>query len=119
MHDLNRIFLNQNGTFSVAYKALKDWQSRGHFTIGRPTISPNTLPYLFDTVKFFLDNDITKITCAFIQEHKWTVEEAQICYEQKKLIADYILKNNIDFTYLGNLFFPYRSDDMLQIILNN
>lgn len=119
VHDMNRIFLNKTGTFDMAYAALKDWQSRGHFVTARPTISPNTLPYLFDTVKFFFDNDIYKINCAFIQEHQWTIEEAKICYEQKKKIADYVIENHIDINNLMNIFFPKQGQNIQKIKVAN
>ena len=117
MHDACRIRPDGSGTWEQANAA----QMHFHKTYNRKlntkvTIAPNNLPFFDRTVKYFIENGYTVIHANPVFEEEWTVEQAKLYYEKLKLIADYIVSNNLqDRIYFSvfdkNLFRPIPEEE--------
>jgi len=108
LHNSCRLYPNGKGTFDKAYSALKHYQNNYNYNPGtKVTIAPENLKELNNIIKFFLNENIYEIYANTIYEHKWTLEEANIFYNELKSMADYILtSNNRDDIYIS-LFDAY------------
>lgn len=96
MHDACRIRPDGSGTWDQANAA----QMHYHKTYKRAlntkvTIAPNNLPFLERTVKYFIENGYTEIHANPVFEEEWTVEQAKLYYKKLKIVADYIITNNL------------------------
>jgi radical SAM peptide maturase (CXXX-repeat target family) len=93
MHDKCRVHPDGTGSWDEAWAAETDMNQK--FKIKHPgtkvTISPENLPYLVDTVRFFIQKGYREIVGNPIYEHTWTVDEAKLYYRQLIEIADMML----------------------------
>ena len=110
VHDACRKDINGNGSFDIALAAFKDWTKRYSYVATKATIAPENLSYLSSIITFFKELGCNGIVASPIHEHKWTVNEAKIYYQQLKIIADMLLVNN-DFDF--SCFSPYYGKPML------
>lgn len=95
MHDKCRKHPDGRGSWEEAWSAEKDLIKRFH--IEKPgtkiTISPENLPYVSETFKFFMDEGYREIIGNPVYEHKWSEEEAREYYRQLIEIADMMLES--------------------------
>lgn len=95
-HDKNRVFPNGQGSFKQVLKGIKFWQSlTGQLPLTKVTISPSNLKYLSESIIFLLQLGYTYIPMNCIYENVWEPYHAQQYYQQLKIIADYIIDNNL------------------------
>ena len=81
------------------------------------TIAPGNVNYVFEAVIGLIDKGYTEINLNCVYEEGWTVNHAKILYEQLKLLADYLIENNLqDKIYLSiferNFFRPKDPNDI-------
>ena len=117
MHDACRIRPDGSGTWEQANAA----QMHYHKTFNRKlntkvTIAPSNLPYFDRTIKYFIENGYEDIYANPVFEEEWTVEQAKLYYEKLKLVADYIVANNLqDRVYFSvfdkDLFRPIPEEE--------
>ena len=96
MHDSCRVRPDGSGNWEQANAA----QMHFHATYNRKlntkvTIAPSNLPFFDRTIKYFIENGYTEIYANPVYEEEWSVEQAKLYYEKLKLIADYIVQNNL------------------------
>lgn len=103
-HDMARIDLNGNGSFDRAFKAFKAVQREFGDVTTKITLVPETFHYLFDSVKFMVEQGIWEVNCNYAYEPIYTVEDGQNLYQQLKKLADYMIENKKDtyITILGD-----------------
>ena len=93
LHDSCRVDYDGNGSFDRVLAAFEDYTKRYYNIPTKVTIAPENLPYLNEIIDFFLEHNCTVINANPIYEHKWTIEESQVYYQQLKLLADKLLNN--------------------------
>ena len=103
LHDSCRLFADGTGSYDIVEKAVKHYKKYYNSSLGtKLTISPENIEYLFPAVKNFIDLDFTCIHLNCIFEKGWENKHATILYNQLKLLADYLLQNNLfDKVYLS------------------
>lgn len=101
MHDQCRKHPDGSGSWDEAWNAEMDLIKR--FANKNPgtkvTISPENLPFLYDTFCFFVQEGYKEIYANPIFEHEWTTKEATNYYNQLIDIADVLLNCEDDFVY--------------------
>ena len=95
IHDTCRKDANGNGSFDMAYKAMKHWHEHynkeNNKAETKVTIAPENLHDLNKIVDFFMDNGVKVIFANPIYEAEWTVEQAAEYYKELKILADKLL----------------------------
>lgn len=92
IHDKCRKYHDGTGNFDDAYAAFKDCQKQFGTNTTKVTIAPENLLNLNIILDFFINEGINNIYANPIYEHNWTIEEAQIYYQELKKMADTLLK---------------------------
>jgi uncharacterized protein len=105
LHDACRVDAEGHGSFEKAFAAWKDVRDKYHDSSTKITIAPENLPYLKQIFSFFIQEGCTTIDANPIFEHKWTVEEAKLYYQQLIALADELL-NHPEVS--STLFRPYQ-----------
>lgn len=118
LHDSCRIFPNGEGSYDKAIAAVKHYREVFNGYMGsKMTIAPGNVEYTFDALKSIIENGYTEINLNCVYEEGWNVEYARILYEQLKLIADYLLENQLyNDVYVSmfneDFFKPYKQDNL-------
>ncbi len=96
LHDSCRIDLNGNGSYDKAIQAVKLY--REQFNKEAPTkmtLSPYNIQFLSEAVFNLIENNYKEIHLNCAYEPGWTIEHARIMYQELKIVADYIIDNNL------------------------
>lgn len=96
LHDSCRIDLNGNGSYDKAIQAVKLF--RKQFNREAPTkmtLAPNNIQYLSQAIFNLINEEYKEIHLNCIYEPGWTIEHARIMYNELKIVADYLLDNNL------------------------
>ena len=93
MHDACRIRPDGSGNWEKAHSAQMHYHTHFNERLGtKVTVSPDNLPFLDRTVRYFVEQGYDIVNANPIYEHEWTIEEGKIYYQKLKSIADYILQ---------------------------
>ena len=96
LHDSCRVDLNGQGTYLRAINAVKHYRETYHGNPGtKMTLAPNNITYLNSAIQNLIKEKYQFIHLNCVFESGWTVEHAQIMYQELKNIADYIIDNNL------------------------
>ena len=96
LHDACRVDLNGKGTYDRAMSAVHAHREKfGNNPDTKMTISPENVPYLSDALINLINEKYTTIMCNCIYEKGWNNEHANVLYNQLKIIADYLIENNL------------------------
>lgn len=109
LHDSCRVFKDGSGSYDLAAAACKDWMSKiGEDSImaSKLTIAPGNVLYLFEAIKHMISLGYKNINENCVYEEGWTAELANILYGQLKLIANYILNNDLEKEITLRIFDP-------------
>lgn len=91
IHDMNRIFANGQGTYSVIEKNINKILSKDNKVKARMTVTPDTVSGLFDSIKHLVDLGFRTIIPAIDNfNDDWTEDDMANLFEQGKLITDYV-----------------------------
>lgn len=113
-HNSCRKDFQGNGTYNQVLQAvLNYYQLFNIFPNNKITISPDNLKYLSSSVISLFELGYNFLPANCIHEHKWTILEAQIYYQELKEIADYLLIHQNKSTTLFDyrLFHPLKLKD--------
>lgn len=104
LHDKFRIDYSGKGSFDRAFAAFKDACQYG-WTGSKMTFVPESFCYIFDSVKFMIENGCEIVSCNYAYESFYTIEDSKLLYSQLKKVADYKIKNKIEIpvSILDNL----------------
>lgn len=111
LHDSCRIQPNGEGSYDIDMMALNHFNK--HYTPERNskmTLAPENMKYLFESVKSFINNGMTAINMNCVFEEGWNQETAELEYSQLKLLADYLLENDLENLYIS--IFNDRQEDV-------
>lgn len=111
LHDSCRIQPNGEGSYDVDIAALNHFNKyHSPERNSKMTLAPENMEYLFDSVKSFIENKMMTINLNCIFEEGWNQETALLEYNQLKLLADYLLENNLEHLYIS--IFNERQEEM-------
>ena len=114
LHDSCRVQPNGEGSYDIDMMALHHYNK--HFATERNskmTLAPSNISYLYESVMDFIKHGMTIININCVFEEGWKPEHANIEYEQLKMLADYILANDLEHTYIA--IFRDRQEDKMPI----
>lgn len=117
LHDTCRVFPTGEGSYDRAIAAVNHYRENGGFIGSKMTLAPENIEYTYEAVKNLIENDYNDIYLNCVYEEGWTLNHAKILYKQLKLIADYLLENNLwDKIALSifdeRYFMPKNEEDM-------
>lgn len=117
LHDSCRIDINGNGSYDKAIAAVKLHRERfNNEAPTKMTLSPFNIQYLNKAIFNLIENKYKEIHLNCIYESGWTIEHAKIIYNELKIIADYIIENNLYNKIYISLF---REDDFVPMTEDN
>lgn len=117
LHDACRIDLNGEGTYNRAIDAVRQYRKQyGQMPSTKMTISPENVKYLFNAVINLINEGYNQILLNCVYEDVWNLQHANILYYQLKLVADYLIENNLYNKILirmfeENNFKPMKEED--------
>lgn len=105
LHDKCRVFPNGEGSYDLASAAAKDYFKRtGNMPGNKFTICPENLEHLSEALIHFINEGYIDIYANCVFENVWTLDLAKLLYKELKIVADYLLDNNLeDKIYLSTL----------------
>ena len=96
LHDSCRIDLNGNGSYDRAIEAVRLYREQtGKEAPTKMTLSPYNIQFLSKAVFNLIENNYKEIHLNCAYESGWTIKHAQIMYDELKIVADYIIDNNL------------------------
>ena len=96
LHDSCRLDLNGNGTYDRVIDAVHKYNYKyGENPQTKMTIAPGNINYLSNAVFNLIDEKYTVIMLNCVFENVWEIEHATTLYNQLKIIADYLIENNL------------------------
>lgn len=104
LHDACRIFPDGSGSYDMASSAVSDWMTRSSSTNSKLTIAPENVEYLYEAVKSMFEFGYNAIQANCVFEEGWTISHAKIYYQQLKMIADYMIDNNLVESNIFRIF---------------
>ena len=96
LHDSCRIDLQGNGSYDRAISAVKMY--RELFSQDCPTkmtLAPSNIQYLSQAIFNLINEGYKEIKLNCVYEPGWELSHAQIMYKEMKIIADYLIDNNL------------------------
>lgn len=96
LHDSCRIFPNGKGSYDIAIAGVEHYITHYEGRMGsKMTIAPGNVEYVYEAVLGLIEKGYDDINLNCVYEEGWTTEHATILYQQLKLLADYILENDL------------------------
>lgn len=104
IHDMNRC-----NSYDTIIAGVPFWKKIKHNIGIKMTITHNSLPFLYESIKSIIDLNAKSILLTFVKKNVWQANDGRIVYNQLKLIADYIIDNNLWISKNTDInFFDYR-----------
>lgn len=95
LHDSCRKFPDGSPSYDLALAAVKDWVKKGNKIGSKITIAPQNVMYLSKAMKHFLELGYRDIHINYVYEEGWTQEHATILYNELKIVADFLIENEL------------------------
>lgn len=96
LHDSCRIDLNGNGSYDRAIEAVKLYRKQYNKEVPtKMTLAPDNVKYLSKAIFNLINENYKEIHANCAYEPGWTLEHAKILYNELKIIADYVIENNL------------------------
>jgi len=122
IHNKHRKYKDGTGTFDDVEKNMKECVKRGLSPVGRPTYTPKTLPHLYETVRYLLDdvgfNSVspTPAVDGYIEFTEEDYEEYQRQFDKiNKYFKDKVLmEENVGLGYYNKCYRQFFSDTKMQ-----
>lgn len=96
LHDKCRIDLQGNGSYDRAIESVKMYRRQyGKECHTKMTLSPENIEYLSEAIFSLINEGYREIHLNCIFESGWELYHAQIMYNEMKIIADYLINNNL------------------------
>lgn len=115
LHDSCRVFPDGSGSYDLASAACVDWMHRlgeNGIMSSKLTIAPGNVQYLSSAIIHMISLGYTNINENCVYEEGWTVEHANILYNELKKLADYILENDLEKKVTLRIFDPIMYSPM-------
>lgn len=107
-HDMNRVSMDNNGSFDTIKKNIPLWLSKFPGST-KVTFSSPDLPLLFESIVYLWNIGIKDISANVVFEDVWQKNDDFIFEEQLKKLADYIIENK---TYEKGLYCSFFEENI-------
>lgn len=119
LHDSCRVFPDGSGSYDIAMRGVRHFVDVLGGEMGsKMTLAPSNIAHTFEAVKSLIEAGYTDIHLNCVYEEGWTVEHAKVLYDELKLLADYMLENDLtDRVYVSmfeETFFRPKAENDLQ-----
>ena len=105
LHDSCRVFKDGSGSYDLAADALKDLRSKNEHASTKMTLCPENIIYTFDAIKnLYEEIGLHFVYANCVYEKGWTIEHANIFYNELIKLADWIIDNNLYDKFYCSLF---------------
>lgn len=104
LHDSCRLFPNGEGSYDLAFDAVKKHIANYGMDRTKATISPENLPYLTKAIKHLWSIGLSGVMANTVYEEGWTIEDARLFYKELRQLADYLLEDQNYTRYFTSLF---------------
>lgn len=117
LHDSCRIDYQGNGSYDQAITAIRHYRTNyENQLMSKMTLAPSNINHTFNAVVNLINEGFDDIFLNCIYESGWTIDHAQILYQEMLKISDYLLENNLeDKIYISlfeeDYFVPMPEDD--------
>lgn len=96
LHDACRVFHNGKGSYKIVEKSARKLLELNPLANTKMTLAPENIMYLNAAIKNLWHNiGYTHVNTNCVYEEGWTMEHAQIMYDQMIELADYMLDNDL------------------------
>ena len=118
LHNACRVFPDGTGSYDIAIKGVRHFVDILGGEMGsKMTLAPSNIQYTYKAVIGLIESGYKEILLNCVYEKGWTLEHAKILYQQLKLVADYIINNDLfDNIYISifesSFFHPKKEDDL-------
>lgn len=117
LHDACRVFPDGRGSYDVAIAGVKHFtEVLGGIMGSKMTLAPQNIQHTFKALKNLVELGYQEINLNCVYEEGWTFEHAKILYEQLKMCADFLIKNNLEelrvSIFEDHFFRPKDPDDL-------
>lgn len=82
--------------FNILYKNIVEAKNRNCDIYVNYVVTPNNLEYLVDGTKFLIEEGFTKLCYMMNYEAHWTYEDLDSFNDKLKIVADYIIDNELN-----------------------
>ena len=115
LHDSCRVDYNGNGSYDKTIAAMRDYERiSNQKVLTKMTLSPENLPFLYDSIQNFIEEDFLWVHLNCVFENVWTIKDAQLLYKQLKDAADYLIDND----YYNKIYLSIFDEDLGQPTTN-
>lgn len=105
LHDMCRLFPDGTGSYDLAEAGCKHYMENFNSSmLTKMTIAPANITWVFEAFKNLYSLGYKTIHANCVYEKGWEIGHAKIFYEQLKLVADYILENDLEEEIIFTLF---------------
>lgn len=119
LHDSCRIFPDGKPSYDIAVSAAQDWMKKGYYMGSKITLAPGNIEYTYDAITHMAELGYDDINANCVYEKGWTLDHANIFYQQLKKVADYWIENNLVNTHYLSLFSESSFKPKKETDLNN
>lgn len=108
LHDSCRIFHNGCGSYDMAIAAVSAWKEfSNQEAVGtKLTIAPENVEFLSEAILHMIDLGFIIINENPVYEKGWELHHATTLYHQLKIVADYLLDNDLEFDICIRMLHP-------------
>lgn len=116
LHDSCRIDHQGNGSYDKAISAVKKYRQQFHREAPtKMTLAPDNIQYLSKAIFNLIQENYKEVHLNCAYEPGWTIEHAKIMYQELKIVADYIIDNNL----YNKIFISLFNEDKFQPMLES
>jgi uncharacterized protein len=117
LHDSCRVFPDGSGSYDLAIEAALMCKEEYDLDGTKITLAPANIQYTSSAIIHMIELGYKSVYANCVYEDGWTKEHALIFYNELKIVADYIISNNLEnsihiSTFDENFFSPMEDDDL-------
>ena len=105
LHDSCRVFPDGTGSYDIVVKAVEHYMQNYNEILGnKMTLSPQNINFTSQAIISLINKNYHYIFLNCVYEKGWTYKHATILYNELKIVANYILDNNLENTVRISMF---------------
>lgn len=118
LHDSCRVFEDGAGSYDIAIAAVHHYVNVLGGSMGsKMTLAPENIAYTYEAVVGLIEEGYTDINLNCVYEKGWTENHATVLYQQLKLLANYLIENDLVekifvSIFTDSMFHPKNPDDV-------
>jgi uncharacterized protein len=104
LHDACRVFSDGKGSYDIVEKAIKSQVAEFKEVSTKLTLAPENINYLVDAIKNLRALGLSSVFANTVFEEGWNLEHAKVFYSQLKMLADWLIDEEINREFYCSLF---------------